>query len=58
MDARRFPVVAAICLAILAVTGLRLATLASAAGPATRDAQMATFGTTAVADLPPSSARP
>lgn len=43
--------VAVVCLIVLALVGLRLADLASNAAPATRDAQIATYGTTEPDDL-------
>lgn len=59
MDAWRqqWPV-AVVCLLVLALVGLRLADLASRAGPATREGQLATYGATEVADLPRSPSTP
>lgn len=52
MDAWRHGwVVSVFCLALLALVGLRIAELASHAGSATSEAQVATYGTTNPTDL-------
>ena len=58
LDWRHGRTVAVLCLVLLAVVALRLANLASHAAPATRDAQLSTYGTTHAETLPQAPATP